>query len=76
MLKIDLETTITLLILVIFVTSYENFILLIGFSLGVALTLLMNPIGHYFGVRKEFRVVQFVYLVTNIALPIYLVYSV
>jgi hypothetical protein len=76
MLKIDFETTITLFIMVIFVTSYENFFLLIGFALGVALTLLMNPIGHYFGVRKEFRVVQLVYLVTNIALPIFLVYSV
>ena len=76
MLKLDFEATITLLIMIILISSYENLFLIIGFAVGFGLTLILTPFGHYLGVRKEFRLVQIIYLVMSIALPIFLIYSV
>eukprot|EP01080_Neovahlkampfia_damariscottae_P011474 gene11474-4638_t len=75
MLKLDFEATITLFIMIILIASYDNYFLLIGFGIGFLFTVVLTPFGHYFGVRKEFRLVQIIYLVLSLALPIFLIYS-
>lgn len=72
----DAETTISLLLMALMLLNHTNVYPAVLFIVGSILTVISAPISLYFGIRKEIKYVQIVYLIINCLLPIFILINV
>lgn len=74
--KIDAETTISLLLMALMLLNHNNVYPAILFIVGSIITVISAPISVYFGLRKEIKVVQIIYLILNAIFPLFVITNV
>jgi hypothetical protein len=74
--KIDLETCTSLVLMAIWLLNWQTIVSYVGFGVGVLFTFVIAPFGVYLGCRKEIKIIQWLAIILNSGFPIFIIYNI